>query len=105
MLNLWIFFYGAVLEEQELQQMEGFGKFCIYFLGFLGSAGSKRHEDPRGCGTRARSDLGKHSGVSGEVGTTGPVLPRHQGLGSLSGGCCRELATLRFGMMQKVARE
>lgn len=28
MLNLWIFFYGAVPEEQELQQMEGFGKCC-----------------------------------------------------------------------------
>lgn len=46
MLNLWIFFYGAVPEEQELQQMEGFGKFCTYFLVSLGSLDPREHGDP-----------------------------------------------------------
>lgn len=30
MLNLWIFLYGAELEGQELQQMEGLGKHSVY---------------------------------------------------------------------------
>lgn len=31
MLNLWIFLYGAELEGQKMQQMEGLGKHCVYF--------------------------------------------------------------------------
>lgn len=100
-----LFFYGAVPEEQELQQMEGFGNFIFTSWGSLSLLDPREHGNPHGCGTGAHSDLGEHSGLSRGLRATGPVLPQHGSLGPLSGGCCRELATRRFVMMQKVARE
>lgn len=50
----------------------------------------------------AHSELGEHSS---RVSTPGPILPQHWDLGLLSGRCCRELATLRLGRMQTIARE
>lgn len=106
MLNLWIFFFmGQCLRNKNCSKWKGLENFIFTSWGSLSLLDPREHGNPHGCGTGAHSDLGEHSGLSRGLRATGPVLPQHGSLGPLSGGCCRELATRRFVMMQKVARE